>query len=64
MRSRNLWLLCFLIMGIGFACGGIGLYLTVRQVDAGIYLVISSGVPIIIAAFLATVAFRRGLKGR
>jgi hypothetical protein len=50
-------------MGIGFACGGSGLYLAVKQVDAGFYMVIFSGVPIIIAALLAAVAFRRGLKG-
>jgi hypothetical protein len=49
-------------VGIGFACGGIGLYLAVKQVDAGLYLVIFSGVPIIMAALLAAVAFRRGLK--
>jgi drug/metabolite transporter (DMT)-like permease len=64
MRSRNLWLLCFLLVGIGFACGGIGLYLAVEEVDAGIYMVIFSGVPIIAAALLAALAFHRGLKGR
>jgi drug/metabolite transporter (DMT)-like permease len=63
MRSRNLWLLCFLIVGIGLACGGSGLYLAVKGVDAGIYMVIFSGVPIIIAGLLAALAFHRGLKG-
>jgi drug/metabolite transporter (DMT)-like permease len=63
MRSRNLWLLCFLLAGIGLACGGSGLYLAVKQVDAGIYMVIFSGVPIVIAALLAALAFHKGLKG-
>ena len=63
MRSRTLWLLCFLFLVIGFGCGGSGLYLVTKDVDAGLYMVIVSGVPIIIAAILAVMAFRYGLKG-
>lgn len=51
-------------MVIGFGCGGSGVYLVAKQVDAGLYMVIGSVVPIIIAAILAVMAFRRGLKGR
>lgn len=63
MSNRYLWFLAFGLLVMGFGCGGSGLYLVVKQVDAGLYLVIASALPLFIGAMFAAIAFRHGLKG-
>ncbi len=64
MSSRYLWLLAFGLLVMGLGCGGVGLYLIVKQLDAGLYLLIASALPIIIGGMFAAIAFQHGLKGQ
>ena len=64
MSSRYLWLLAFGLLVMGFGCGGIGLYLIVKQMDAGLYLLIASALPIVVGGIFAAIAFQYGLKDK